>query len=178
MKKFKIIAVFGIFAISFLCHFAFDTFPCIFSSIIFPVNESIWEHMKILFTSTILYGIIDYMLLKKNKIDFNNFSLQLFTSAFSAIIIFLIIFLPIYNLIGENLPVTLVIMFITYAICQYISFKILKLKEYKILNILSIIAIIIMYIIFGYFTYYPIENDFFIDPTNKTYGITKNDVNL
>jgi len=174
MKKMKIIAVFGIFAISFLCHFAYDTFPNFFSSIVFPVNESIWEHMKILYTATLLYGIIDYFLLKKNKIEFNNFALQLFVSAISSIIIFLIIFLPIYNIIGENMPVTLVIMFITYAISQYISYIILNQKKYKYLNILSIFLIIIMYGIFTYLTYNPIKTELFIDPTNNTYGINEN----
>ena len=162
MKKTRIYAIIGIFLLSFLCHFVFDFFPCILTSIFFPVNESIWEHMKILFTATILYGIIDYIILSKNNISFNNFSLQLFASAFLAISIFLIIYFPIYNTYGELLPLTLIIMLITYIICQYISYKILKLRNIQYVNTLSIILIIIMYIIFTYLTYFPLENYIFI----------------
>ena len=70
LKKIKILAVIGIFILSFLSHFAYEIFPNIIFSFIFPVNESIWEHMKILFTSTLLYGIIDYLLLKKYNIKY------------------------------------------------------------------------------------------------------------
>ena len=72
--------------------------------------------MKILFTSIILYGIIDYVLLKKNNIDFNNFKSQLFFTAFISIPIYLIIYLPIYNFMGENLFVSIFLLFIVYII--------------------------------------------------------------
>lgn len=118
MKKTRIYAVIGIFILSFICHFVFDFFPCVLTSIFFPVNESIWEHMKILFTATLLYGIIDHVILTKKNISFNNFSLQLFASAFLSFPIFLIIYLPVYYLFEEFLPLTLTIMLITYIICQ------------------------------------------------------------
>ena len=81
LKKIKVIATICIFIISFLSHFAYNLFPNIIFSFFFPVNESIWEHMKILFTSTLIYGIVDYYLLKKNNIKFNNFSFQLYFTA-------------------------------------------------------------------------------------------------
>ena len=64
LKKIKVVAVLGIFILSFLSHFAYDLFPNIIFSFIFPVNESIWEHMKLLSTTILLYGIIEYFLLK------------------------------------------------------------------------------------------------------------------
>lgn len=177
MKKTRIYAVIGIFLLSFLCHFVFDFFPCILTSIFFPINESIWEHMKILFTATLLYGIIDHIILTKKNISFNNFLLQLFASAFLAIPIFLIIYLPVHYLFGEFLPLTLVLMLITYIICQYISYKILNFRDIPLLNQLSIILIIIMYIIFTYLTYYPFESYIFYDTTKGIYGIEKESQN-
>lgn len=173
MKKTRIYAVIGIFMLSFLCHFVFDFFPCFLTSIFFPVNESIWEHMKILFTATLLYGIIDHVILTKKNISFKNFSLQLFASAFLAIPIFLIIYLPIHYLFGEFLPITLTIMLITYIICQYISYKTLVFKDTPLLNQLSIILIIIMYVVFTYLSYYPFESYIFYDTTKGIYGIEK-----
>lgn len=171
LKTIKIIAVIGIFAISFLSHFAYDLFPNVLFSIFFPVNESIWEHMKILFTSTLLYGFIDYILLKKNNIQFNNFKSQLFFTAFISIPIYLIIYLPIYNLIGENLFVSIFIMIIVYAITSYISYKMLRSENFKSFNSISIYLIIIMYFIFTYLTYFPIHNYIFFDTSENKYGI-------
>ena len=62
LKKVKIIAVIGIFILTFIFHFAYEFIPCTLTAIFFPVNESIWEHQKLIFTSVIFYGIIDYML--------------------------------------------------------------------------------------------------------------------
>ena len=67
LKKIKVISILGIFILSFISHFMYDLFPNIIFSFIFPVNESIWEHMKILYTSILLYGFIDKYLLNKYK---------------------------------------------------------------------------------------------------------------
>ena len=72
LKKIKILGVVIITILSFISHFAYDIFPNIIFSFIFPVNESIWEHMKILFTSTLIYSLIEYIILKKYNITYNN----------------------------------------------------------------------------------------------------------
>lgn len=174
LKTIKIISVIGIFLLSFLSHFIYDFFPNVLLSIFFPVNESIWEHMKILFTSTILYGIVDYILLKKNNIYFNNFKAQLFFSAFISIPIYLIIFLPIYNAIGENLFVSIFIMFIVYVIISYISYKMLLSDDFGLLNKTSVYLIIIMYFIFTYLTYFPPHSYIFYDTMEQKYGLSDN----
>lgn len=173
IKKIKLISIIGIFILSFLAHFMYDWFPSIFISFFFPVNESIWEHMKIIYTSTLIYGIIDYALLKFNKIKFNNFSWQLFFTSVVSIIIFLIIFIPIYNIWGENLWVTLIIMFITYCIGQFISYFILRKKNYKYLNFIAIFMIIFIYVIFIILTYSPPKMPIFYDTLGGYYGIEK-----
>lgn len=173
LRTIKIISIFGIFILSFLSHFVYDLFPNVISSIFFPVNESIWEHMKILFTSILLYGIIDYILLKKNSIKFNNFKFQLFYTAFISIILYLIIYLPIYSFVGENLFVSIFLMFIVYVIISYLSYKILLSDEFDFMNKISVYLIIIMYFIFAYLTYFPIHNYLFYDTNENKYGINK-----
>lgn len=173
LKKIKLIAVIGIFIISIFSHFAYELFPNILFSFFFPINESIWEHMKILFTSTLLYGLIDYLLLKKNNIKYNNFSFQLYFTAFSSIPIYLVIYLPIYKLIGENLFISITLMILVYILEQYISYHILKEKEFKILNIISVPIIIIIYLGFIYLTYNPPHTYVFYDIINEKYGINE-----
>ena len=75
IKNIKIIGVFIIFLLCFPLHFLYDWLPNSLFSIFLPVNESIWEHMKMIYTSFVLYGIIDYFWLKKDN-KFNNFLFQ------------------------------------------------------------------------------------------------------
>ncbi len=173
LKKTRIYAIIGIFLLSFICHFVFDLFPNVLFSIFFPVNESIWEHMKILFTATLLYSFIDKIILKKLNVNYNNYCLQLFISAFISIPIYLIIYLPIYNFIGENMFVSIFLLLIVYIIMQYISYKIMQKKETKIPNYIFSILIILTYIIFIYLTYNPPQNYIFYDSENEIYGIER-----
>ena len=171
LKAIKIIGFFVIFLLCFPFHFLYDWLPNSLFSIFFPVNESIWEHMKLIYTSFVFYGIFDYLLLKKNKIVFNNFLIQLFLIPIIAIFIYLIIFIPIYKIIGENMIVSIGLLAVVILIEQILSYFILQYKEIKYQNIIGIIGIILIYIIFGYLTYKPIENYIFYDTVKDKYGI-------
>lgn len=171
LKAIKIIGFFVIFLLCFPFHFLYDWLPNSLFSIFFPVNESIWEHMKLIYTSFIFYGIIDYLLLKKNKINFNNFLIQLFLIPIIAIIIYLIIFIPIYKIMGENMIVSIGLLAVVILIEQILSYFVLQYKEIKYQNIIGIIGIILIYIIFGYLTYKPIENYLFYDTVKDKYGV-------
>ena len=171
LKTIKIIGFFVIFLLCFPFHFLYDWLPNSLFSIFFPVNESIWEHMKLIYTSFVFYGIFDYILLRKNKINFNNFLVQLFLIPIIAIFIYLIIFIPIYKMIGENMIISIGLLAIVILIEQILSYFILQYKEIKYQNIIGIIGIILIYIIFGYLTYKPIENYIFYDTVKDKYGI-------
>ena len=171
LKVVKILGLFLIFLLCFPLHFIYDFLPNILFSIFTPVNESIWEHMKLIFTSYVFYGIFDYLLLKKNKISFNNFLLQLFLIPIVGIILYLLIFIPIYNNFGENMLISIGLLFLIIIFEQVLSYYFLRFKEIKYQNIIGIVGIIITYIIFGYLTYNPVENYIFFDISNSKYGI-------
>ncbi len=171
LKRSRIISTIGIFLLCFLFHFIYDCIPSYITSIFFPVNESIWEHMKLLFSAVVMYGIIDYIILQKFKIKYNNFFTNLFVTGISIIPIYLIMFLPIYYKIGENMVITIGIMLISIIISQVISYYILKAKDFDKLNIIYLILIIITYIVFAYLTYYPLKNELFFDTQEEKYGL-------
>ncbi len=173
LKKIKIIAVFLTFLIAFPIHFIYDLFPNPIISIFIPVNESIWEHMKILFTVQILYSIIDYKLIKHYNIKINNFKFNIFFTSFISIPIYLLLYLPLYFIFKENMFISISLILIVFAITQYISYKILTSKNNSKLNFISIPLIILCYIIFTILTYYPPHNFLFYDTANKLYGIKK-----
>ena len=171
LKKDKILSSILIIALCFLFHFLYEWFPNPLFAIFFPVNESIWEHMKILFSSICFYGIIDYIILYKNKIGFNNFFFNIFATAFLSVVVYLLIFIPIYKILGENMIVSISLMIIVIILFQIISYFILKSKHIHYINSISFILIIISYIVFGYLTYNPIHNYLFLDNIKNIYGI-------
>jgi len=171
LKKLKTIDVFVIFALCFFTHSLYNLFSNGLFSIFFPVNESIWEHMKMIFSALMISGIIDYFLIKKFDINSNNLIFSTFLTGLISIPIFLIIYLPIYNLIGENMILNLTILFITIYFTQIIAYLIMEKTNKPRLNISGIIGIVIIYIIFGILTYNPLRTDLFFDKENNKYGI-------
>ena len=148
----------------------YDWFPNSITSIFFPVNESIWEHMKIIFSSTIIVSFIEYMWIKKTGLLYHNFWFYNIFFAFLSIPVYLIIFVPIYNVIGENFIFSIslmlaVIIFVVLMIDYY------KKKEIKDLTFISLSFLSLCYILFGYLTYYPVYNELFYDTLNNMYGI-------
>ena len=173
LKKIKTIDVFALFILSVGFHFIYRILPNPLFAWIFPVNESIWEHMKLFFTSTLLWGIIDQYLLKKNNIPYNNFLLQLFLTSFLAIPLYLVIFLPVYNQIGENMIFSISLMFIIYIIMQIVSYKLLTYRELNVNRYFIIALIMAVYGVFIYLTYNPCRNYIFYDKTKSKYGLNE-----
>ncbi len=159
------------FLLCFITHFLYDIFPNTLFSIFFPVNESIWEHMKMIYTTILLYGIFEYFLLSKFDLNKNNFFLTLFLKASFSIPIYLIVYLPIYYRFGENMIITLLLLFLVLFFVHYIGSKILFIKEIKYQNVFAFIFTILGFILFAYFTYRPLHISLFFDPQNEKYGI-------
>lgn len=172
LKRVKILGVFLVFGLSVGLHFLYDFIPNIFTSIIAPVNESIWEHMKLIYSSFIIYGIVEFLIFRK-KLEFNNFLLQLFFVPFIGIITYLILFLPLYNIFGENMFISIGLLALVIIFEEVISYFMLERYDVKYGNLIGIVGIILGYFVFGLLTYNPIESELFIDPENKTYGIEK-----
>lgn len=170
LKKSKIIGVFIIFGLCFLFHFMYDFSDNLLFSILFPVNESIWEHMKLIFYSYVLYTFLEYLLLRKKE-RINNLNLQLFIIPLIGIILYLIIFVPIYSIIGENMILSIGLLFIVISLEQFISYKLSLCKPVFYQKAIGCIGTILIFTLFAYLTYNPLYNDLFIDKKENTYGI-------
>lgn len=168
LKKWSILLLFGL---SFLTHFLYEWFPNNLFAIFFPVNESIWEHMKMLYTTIILYGGIEYFILRKLNLSVHNYLFSVFVSAICSIPIYLILFLPFYQKGFHQMIFYFIIMLITYAICSCISYYIMTRKQMKYQSYISVGFIIFGFIILGYLTYHPLKNSLFFDPQEEKYGL-------
>lgn len=173
-KNIKFINIFIILLISIISHFLYELFPNSIFSILFPVNESIWEHMKLISTPTLIFSILKYYYNKNNNIYTNNYLLSYPISIIIGITLYLIIYLPIHYIIGHNLYISILLLIITFYIIETINYYINNTKEIKYSNTIGIILILLIYLTFTYLTYYPIINNIFYDTTKNIYGIPKN----
>lgn len=175
MKKkiIQIISILFIFLIGFIIHNLYEWCPNIVTLILSPVNESVFEHMKMIYTSYIIWIIIKYFILKKYNIKENNFLLKELLTFLFNITLFLTIYWPIYSKFGENMLVTLTIYLVTIIISQILNYFIEFKKDSNVLNIISLIVIFLIYAFTTYLTYNPPICKVFIDPTNNSYGLNK-----
>ena len=166
MKKIKIIGVIVTFLLTVLYHFLYKWFPNPIFEIFFPVNESIWEHLKMIFSSTVLFSFIYNGIYHEE-----NFLLRTYVRSMATIIILLILYLPLRFMFGEIMIVTLIVLYISIFISEIIVSKILTKKHYKTLNLISAILLIINLFLFIIFAYYPPKNFLFLDTESNKYGI-------
>ena len=172
--KLKILKIFGIILAFFLCfplHFLYDKLPSFITSIIAPVNESIWEHMKIFVSAILVWGLVDKFLLDKFNIYYNNHFFSTVLTSVLSIIVYLIIYLPLYKIFGEIMFISIGLMLLVYILMAYVSYKILSGRELNINKVFLIIVIVVTYVSFGLLTYKPPKYFLFYDTNLKKYGI-------
>lgn len=164
VSKKNIFMIIFLFLLSFLWHFMYDWFPSVLTSIFFPVNESIWEHMKIIFYCLLIGSVLE----KKG----NNYYLNILVKPLVGVLFYLIIFIPLYLIFGESMVISLSLMLFTYIIMELLGIKISKQEELNI-KVLPIIIIVLISILFSILTYYPLHNFLFFDSVKLGYGILK-----
>lgn len=145
----------------------FDIFQNDIIAIFFNTNESIFQHMKMIFTCFFIFYFILFIV--RRKFDFENVFLTNLIASISCISFFLIIYIPVYLRFGESMIFTFILLFISILFGQIISANFLVKENYKYLNIISIILISIIFIISSYLTFNPMENFIFWDPQHETY---------
>lgn len=166
-----------VFAISFfiistfgtLLHFTHGWFKKgILLHVFSALNESTWEHMKLLLAPTLMVIVFQYFVFAGQYKNFWN-----------AILFLLFIEIMSMPLLFESLRIIMkkVSLWITILIF-YISIALGLLSEYLILTrgililgeFISIIFIIIIFLLFVAFSYIPPKWFLFKDPISKKYG--------
>ncbi len=173
MKKIKIVGVFISFILAIIFHFIYGWVPNSVISVIAPVNESIWEHMKLIVTPSIIFSIFEYFIYKKKDIEFNNFILSYAISSILGIIVYLLLYIPLNDIFGHKAYIAISLLFLILIFVQIVSYYIMNKSNIKHSSDVGILLILIIYFAFGYLTYHPPKINLFYDYMNKGYGIIK-----
>ena len=185
IDKLKKVYIIGFFVISLLgtfLHFAYDiSGGNILVSLISAVNESVWEHIKIAVVPVYLYGIIEYLVLVRNKKNnsshSNSYNLFFLIVLRAAIITFIIpVIYYIYTAILKRhiFMIDIFIFYIAIFIAQIVSYNFVKRKYSKISEKISKQIAIIIILLFALFTFVTPNFEIFRDETTNTYGIFRN----
>ena len=171
MKKNKYILISSIiiYILTFIAHFVFDVFQNDIVAIFFNTNESIFQHMKMIFTCFFIFYFILFIV--RRKFSYKNIFIVNLISSISTIVFFLIIYIPTYLRFGESMIFTFILLFISILFGQFISTFIIQKEDYKYLEFGSILLLLIIFIVNSYLTYNPIRNFMFWDPQHETYEI-------
>lgn len=172
-KTITIIRIIITFFLCFPLHFIYETFPNTVTSIFFPVNESIWEHMKLPFTSIILTGILEFGFNQYFHIQNKNLWFTTWIGALLSIPLYLILYLPFYFKIGENMILNLSILLLTIILINILIYYLSNLSFPNWFRYIGITGIIITYFLFAYLSYYPPHHIIFYDTMEEKYGISK-----
>lgn len=136
-----------------LFHFLYDwTDKSLIAGFFFPVNESIWEHLKLVFFPILLVSLIEYALVNSH----NNFFCIKFKSALLGMAAVVILFYTYSGILGRNADwVNIVIYFLSMALAYLYSYKQLSTDNTVGNSTFCIIGATILIILFMIFSVYP-----------------------
>jgi len=139
-------------------------------ALISPVNESIWEHLKIGIWPVLLFAVIEYPFIKDVA---KNFVAAKAVQAYATSAAVLAIFYSYTFILGHNLlPLDILTFIIAVIIGQYLSYRILAAKELdEVFDQISTYAIYILIGVILYVTYFPPHYPMFMDSLTGKYGM-------
>lgn len=169
MKKSTIIGIIFTVLLGSLLHFTFEwsgenSFVGLFSA----VNESTWEHLKLLFFPLIFFTIFE-------RVKYGDKRPNLITAraigAIVGLILIPIIFYGYTAILGDNFFIFDILTFIIAVIGAFIvSYSIEKMPEFEF-NFISWIIMLLIAFAFMIFTFATPQIWLFLDPVTGGYGV-------
>ena len=135
------------------------------------VNESTWEHMKLLFWPMLLFALVERIFVRDRR-DF--FCIKL-CSILPGLFLIPALFYTYNGAIGPSPDwLNIAIFFVSAAVAYwYEARRFLREPSRICLPCLSLVALLAIGALFVYFTFMPPAYPLFLDPVTGTYGIPK-----
>jgi len=135
-----------------------------------PVNESVWEHMKMAFWPSLLWLLVEYVPLKKGT---NNFFAAKALGSYTMVFAIPLIFYAYTSFTGESLLVIDIASFVAAIVLgQIASYKLLTFKPLpKVGEKIAFLTLILLGASFILFTFCTPNLQIFQDPISGGYGI-------
>jgi Family of unknown function (DUF6512) len=156
-------------------HFAYEwSGESKWMAVIAPVNESVWEHLKMGYWALLLYSIPEYFFLKKSV---TNYFLAKTLGILALELAILIVFYGYTSVLGHSILLLDIGSYILGCmLCQWIAWILFSrpaLPGY--LNHLAWVAFAGLGILFGVLSFHPPEQGIFKDHKTSRFGVEKQD---
>ena len=174
IKKWELL--YGIIFISLIGSFFHFTFELSGFNVIVgsfsAVNESVWEHLKLVFFPLIIFSLIEHFYIKEEA---NNFVIAKAVASYLMPVTIVVIFYSYEFISGSHsFIVDISSFFIAVVVGQIVDYKILTSeKKPKYFEYISLGLIILLLVIFIIFTFYPPNLPIFKDGPTGGYGIVE-----
>ena len=169
MKGFKGYIVFGILFVSVLgtlFHFVYEwSGDSILVGLFAPVNESIWEHTKLIFFPMLLYS---FYLNKKLSLAYPCITSAMAAGSLLGVLLIIVFFYTYSGVIGFHTPtIDKSIFYISVIIAFYAVYKWTLSCRANGVHILLQFLQILLIIAYVFFTFFPLDYPLFINPQFK-----------
>ena len=157
-------------AMGTLLHFLFDrTGGSAVVALFSAVNESIWEHLKLLFYPMVAVALVEYFSWGKNAESFWCIKLL---GIFTGLVFIPVVYYTYTGILGVQADwFNITIFFLAAGLVYWLETKLFQ-RGYKckLSSWVAIVLICLMAIAFAIFTFVPPRIPFFQDPITGTYG--------
>lgn len=171
LRKYDIAGVIFTAIVGTLLHFVYDwSNQNLLLSFFSPVNESTWEHLKLLFFPLLLYSIFEYVNIGKKYDDF------WISRAIGIIggLLFIVLFFYFYtSIVGRNYLFIDILTFLLGIIFTFIisNFIMRQIRFHSPnANLIGQIILLLLTVAFICFTISPPQIFLFRDPVSGVYG--------
>ena len=154
-------------------HFLFDlSGQSVVAAIFSAVNESIWEHIKLIYYPMLIFALVEYRFWGKDREDFWCVKLAGILLALTLIPVIYYTYTGIFGFSVDWLNIT--IFFIAAAAAFWLENKLFEgTRKCPIPQRVSFALICLMAVLFTVFTFLPPQIPFFEDPITGTYGFRR-----
>jgi len=160
ITAFFVIAIFGT-----LSHFVYEwSGNNYILGFFFPVNESTWEHLKLLFYPTLIYSVAEYFILKRYE---KNYITAVVTSLLCGMFSIITIFYTYTGIWGKNIDfVNIAIYYISIIIMLFKKTHLIKSRKFNdsIFKILAVLILFFVALLFAIWSYNPPAIGLFLPP--------------
>lgn len=152
-----------------LLHFLYDWTGSTFAALFSAVNESVWEHMKLLFFPMLVFALFESRYFAK---DYKSFWCAKLIGILAGLTAIPLMYYTYTGALGVSADwFNIAIFFIAAAVSYIIETRLMKSdKSFCLSPTVAIIILCVIAVLFMFFTFSPPEIPLFQDPTTKLYG--------
>jgi hypothetical protein len=173
LKRWRLAGFVAVTILGFLLHYLYAwTGSSKVIGFFVPVNESVWEHLKLGYWSVVLFSAAEYL---TKKYSANNYAFAKLTGIIAMEFTIVLVFYGYTSLAGRHIVLLDISAYIIGAmVCQFLTYFLLQLNPLPAsINRLSLAVCIGLGVVFGLTTYYPPHIPLFKDKNDNTFGIFK-----